>query len=96
MKYKSKVGFSKSGSGIFIIKTPSWFSVDEDTEELMFENVLDTEGMCTSDHFTLQENPEIDTFNMQIKLSYVDMDQDIIDGKRDLEFECGYFKNPIY
>ena len=62
----------------------------------MFENVLDTEGMCTSDHFTLQENPEIDTFNMQVKLSYVDMDQDIIDGKRDLEFECGYFKNPIY
>ena len=77
-----------------MLTTPNWYESSEPA--IMFNEVVDTQGMCYSDHLTVRGSPSIDrTFNT-VKIEYEGMATDIIDGTKHLVIRCSNFRNPIY
>ena len=93
VEYTPETGFSRSGIGQIMLSTPDWYTSSESV--MMFNEVVDTTGMCTSDHFTTVEVIK-DRIFRALRIEYTSMDPDVIVGKKPLVFRCQNFRNPIF
>jgi hypothetical protein len=93
VEYTPGTGFSRSGSGEIMFSTPDWYDSSEST--MMFNEVVDTTGMCESDDFT-KDYVQKDRIFRAMRIGYSNMAPDVIYGVRPLIFRCFNFRNPIY
>jgi hypothetical protein len=76
-----------------MFSTPDWYDSSEST--MMFNEVVDTTGMCESDDFT-KDYVQKDRIFRAMRIGYSNMAPDVIYGVRPLIFRCFNFRNPIY